>query len=438
MTGIRHQPCATKSCAARSDVALGAGCFRASPGRRGQRVSHRLSAPDFRTRSRSGDGRSRSLGRPVGQPCDLGLAGCVSDGHGNGRNAGVDGRAASRNRDRNCGVGDPLGRGGPVRDSSSAPLGGLAGGVLRHLPRPCSRYRVAARTERPALQHGLRHRHGLPACSWNRNRRRPSLALGPTILALRWGGCRDGRFLLSVESFRMNSGTKSRLPIYAAVLFCLALCPMPAEAHLNSTGMGPIYDGLMHFLMSPEDFVPVLALALLAGLRGAAYGRRALFTLPAAWLLGGLIGISAAATNGNAIVSAVWFLLLGGLLALDTKLSLRLVTALAALLGLVQRLPQRDRYGRVRHLVGCSVGIGVRGVRARGLRNRICCPVARAMGPRLGARGRQLDLRQRAADAGMGGSKALSPHQISSKASDTLCSEYSASESDDLCTGRSA
>ena len=33
--------------------------------------------------------------------------------------------------------------------------------------------------------------------------------------------------------------------------------------------MGPIYDGLMHFLMSPEDLVPALALALLAGLRGA-------------------------------------------------------------------------------------------------------------------------------------------------------------------------
>jgi len=132
----------------------------------------------------------------------------------------------------------------------------------------------------------------------------------------------------------MNSGPKSQLPIYAAVLFCLALCPMPAEAHLTSTGMGPIYDGLVHFLMSPEDFVPVLALALLAGLRGAAYGRRALFTLPGAWLLGGFVGMSGAATNGNAIIAAVWFLLLGGLLAADMNLSLRLVTGLAVLLGL--------------------------------------------------------------------------------------------------------
>jgi hypothetical protein len=63
--------------------------------------------------------------------------------------------------------------------------------------------------------------------------------------------------------------------------------------------MGPLYDGLMHFLMSPEDIVPVLALALLARLRGASYGRRALFTVPAAWFLGGLLGLSAAASTGS-------------------------------------------------------------------------------------------------------------------------------------------
>ena len=57
-----------------------------------------------------------------------------------------------------------------------------------------------------------------------------------------------------------------------------------------------------------------------------------MFTLPAAWLFGGLIG-TAAATIGSAVVSAVWFLLLGVLLASDAKLSLRAITALAALLG---------------------------------------------------------------------------------------------------------
>jgi hydrogenase/urease accessory protein HupE len=132
----------------------------------------------------------------------------------------------------------------------------------------------------------------------------------------------------------MKAASKSRLPIHAIVVFTVAMCPATAEAHLNSTGMGPIYDGLMHFVTSPEDLVPVLALALLAGLRGAAYGRRALFVLPAAWLLGGLAGLAAATVNANAVLTAITFLLLGGLVALDAKLSLRATTALIALLGL--------------------------------------------------------------------------------------------------------
>jgi urease accessory protein len=126
---------------------------------------------------------------------------------------------------------------------------------------------------------------------------------------------------------------RSHVPVFCAVFLAFAMCPLTAEAHLNSTGMGPLYDGLMHFLMSPEDFVPALALALLVGLRGAAYGRRALFTLPAAWLFGGLIGTGAAARIGSPVVSAVWFLLLGVLLASDAKLSLGAITALAVLLG---------------------------------------------------------------------------------------------------------
>ncbi len=132
----------------------------------------------------------------------------------------------------------------------------------------------------------------------------------------------------------MNNTHQSRLPLYAFVIFASVICAIPAEAHLNSTGMGPFYDGLMHFLMSPEDIVPVLALALLAGLRGANYGRRALFTLPVAWLLGGLAGLSAMTANPQPFFAATWFLLLGGLLAADARISLRLTTALAALLGL--------------------------------------------------------------------------------------------------------
>ena len=127
----------------------------------------------------------------------------------------------------------------------------------------------------------------------------------------------------------------SPLPICVMVTFAVALCSEPAEAHLNSTGMGPIYDGLLHFLTSPEDLIPALALALLAGLRGVAYGRRASFALPTAWLVGSLFGLTATATTSSAVLSSFWFLLLGGLVLADAKLSLRTLTALTALLGLV-------------------------------------------------------------------------------------------------------
>jgi urease accessory protein len=132
----------------------------------------------------------------------------------------------------------------------------------------------------------------------------------------------------------MNSARRSRLWLYAVVAIAAAMCPARAHAHLNSIGMGPMYDGLLHFVMSPEDLVPALALALFAGLRGARHGREALFTLPGAWLLGGLLGLTASATNGNAALSAIWFLLLGGLVAANAKLPVRATTTLAALVGL--------------------------------------------------------------------------------------------------------
>jgi urease accessory protein len=131
----------------------------------------------------------------------------------------------------------------------------------------------------------------------------------------------------------MKSAAKVPLSI-GAIAGVLVVCPASAEAHLNATGMGPVYDGMTHFLMSPEDLVPVLALALLAGMRGAAYGRRALFLLPAAWLVGGLAGLREPATNGGAVVSALWFLLLGGLVAADVQFPVVIATFLAVLLGL--------------------------------------------------------------------------------------------------------
>jgi urease accessory protein len=120
----------------------------------------------------------------------------------------------------------------------------------------------------------------------------------------------------------------SRLALRRTLLgtAALLLLPTPSHAHLVTTGLGPFYDGVSHFASTPEDFLPALALALLAGQRGSRAGRLALFALPGAWLLGGLIGLT---------LPTMTFLALGGLVAAEARLRPEWVTALAVVVGLL-------------------------------------------------------------------------------------------------------
>ena len=106
-------------------------------------------------------------------------------------------------------------------------------------------------------------------------------------------------------------------------------------AHLVTTGLGPVYDGILHLLTTPEDLVPSIALALYAGLRGAEAGRRTLLLLPLAWLAGGLAGL----LRPTAIpfpAAALFFILPGAFAAADLRLPPGAIAALALVLGLVQ------------------------------------------------------------------------------------------------------
>ncbi len=127
---------------------------------------------------------------------------------------------------------------------------------------------------------------------------------------------------------------RTRLPGAGRLAFLAALLiSTRADGHLVTTGLGPVYDGIGHLLLTPEDLVPIVALALYAGLRGARAGRLALFVLPVAWTAGGLLGL--AADTAPAPVPAASFILLGLLVAADLKLADGAVAALAAGLGLV-------------------------------------------------------------------------------------------------------
>ena len=107
----------------------------------------------------------------------------------------------------------------------------------------------------------------------------------------------------------------------------------PADAHLVTTGLGPVYDGIAHLVMSPADLALVVALTLLAGMRGARVGRTLLAVLPVAWLAGGAAGLFFRVFANLEVAIAASFLLVGALVAADRNLSVGVVAALAATIG---------------------------------------------------------------------------------------------------------
>jgi len=129
-----------------------------------------------------------------------------------------------------------------------------------------------------------------------------------------------------------------RRPSSKLVMLALALpstlCAREAQAHLVQTGLGPVYDGVAHFALSPEDFLPILGAALVAGLRGKEHARVAVVLLPLFWLLGGVLG---GLPHTPVLTAPSWalFMVVGALVAADLRLPIAVTGALIALLGLV-------------------------------------------------------------------------------------------------------
>jgi hydrogenase/urease accessory protein HupE len=115
----------------------------------------------------------------------------------------------------------------------------------------------------------------------------------------------------------------------------LLLLPATSHAHLVNTGLGPFYDGVSHFALTPEDLLPALALALLAGQGGSRAGRHTFFALPIAWGLGGLLGLARPTLSDAPALTTLSLLAFGGLVAADARLRPEWVTGLAAVFGLV-------------------------------------------------------------------------------------------------------
>jgi urease accessory protein len=132
-----------------------------------------------------------------------------------------------------------------------------------------------------------------------------------------------------------------------------------AHAHLINTGLGPFYDGLTHLFVAPEDLLPVIAVALLGGLRGASFGRMLLFVLPVAWLAGGFAGRWVPASLTLSALTAAVTITLGVLVAIDRPLSLTLVAGCGILLGLLHGVLNGIEWAKLPLISGSPVGVAV-------------------------------------------------------------------------------
>ena len=122
------------------------------------------------------------------------------------------------------------------------------------------------------------------------------------------------------------------IPIGGTIALGALAWPSPAMAHLVTTGLGPFYDGLTHLWLTPEDLLPALALAFLAGLRGRAHGRAVLFVTPVGWWVGGMIAMLAGLSIPFLWATASLFVL-GGLVVADARLSVSATRTLAGAIG---------------------------------------------------------------------------------------------------------
>ncbi len=130
-----------------------------------------------------------------------------------------------------------------------------------------------------------------------------------------------------------------------ALLITIACAlPVPAQAHLVNTGLGPFYDGITHFLVSPETMLAVLALGLLAGVNGPGCGRAALFGGLFAWCVGSLGGL-VLHWSPPFIVCLLVPLLLGVIVAVQSRVPRGVIVLVSVLTGSLTGLASGDALG---------------------------------------------------------------------------------------------
>jgi hydrogenase/urease accessory protein HupE len=141
----------------------------------------------------------------------------------------------------------------------------------------------------------------------------------------------------------------------------LAALPVPVQAHLVNSGLGPFYNGTLHLLLSPGDLLAVLAVSLLAGQSGKASARSAAIMLPVAWGGAALAGLALGTGAALGSLEVALLILLGVLVAAGIQLPPSVMAPLAALTGLLHGLANAGAFTGMdsRHVAVAGIAAAV-------------------------------------------------------------------------------
>jgi urease accessory protein len=141
--------------------------------------------------------------------------------------------------------------------------------------------------------------------------------------------------LMSLNASRLNRIDRLlRVALLSSLV--LLVTSQSAHAHLVTSGVGPFYDGMAHFFVTPEDLLVVVALSLFGGMSGKKVAKWVAVALPLAWLLGMLVGTHFSEASGVApLIASITMLLSGLLLSASPQVSLRAMLPLVAVIGAV-------------------------------------------------------------------------------------------------------
>ena len=136
------------------------------------------------------------------------------------------------------------------------------------------------------------------------------------------------------SSYRF-AGWRSLIAPLVSMIGVLAI-PSTAEAHLVTSGAGPFFDGVAHFLVSMDDLLVVVALALFSGLLGKSAARWVLLTLPIAWFVGMVLSVLFAGLKEDGLWATGATLLGSGLLlSCNPNLPPWLIASIVGVIGLL-------------------------------------------------------------------------------------------------------